>query len=367
MKHTTWNESPTYVRSVNKRDQILEKLLLKFRARQSDELRLFISEVLRIVSRFYPLLNKEFLDPHTVTHMKRIEWEIEQAAKPISNACLSEWLRMKRMTFAFSWAATQKALINAGMPVEPKMLPAGVLAHHVQKKSLVGTPGDRIHLAFERLKRKVIDAVQMARLMEESLDEALVRVGKAFPAARRQKKLPVLTRSLVEAAKPIPEANPVYGPQFIDADEWDAIVDEYRDAYLPKYRDPRYELEEPVSAGEDGEYTLYPWQVEQEMTEDFVASVRAGEVDGARAEGITDFVWIAVLSAGHTCEFCRKRDGMLTSEIEAKLAGEWADDEEDAVVPPAHPNCYCRVAPATDNIPDRPSGNAEDIEDWLSS
>ena len=60
MKHTTWNESPTYVRSVNKRDQILEKLLLKSRARQSDELRLFISEVLRIVTRFYPLLNKGF-------------------------------------------------------------------------------------------------------------------------------------------------------------------------------------------------------------------------------------------------------------------------------------------------------------------
>ena len=366
MKHTTWNESPTYVRSVNKRDQILEKLLLKSRARQTDELRLFISEVLRIVTRFYPLLNKGFLDPHTVSNMKRIEWEIEQAAKPISSACLGEWLRMKRMTYAFSWAATQKALINAGMPVAPKMLPAGALAHHVQKKSLVGTPGDRIHLAFERLKRKVIDAVQLSRTMEDTLDEALIRVGRAFPAARRQKKLPVLTRSLVEAARS-PEANPVYGPLFIDADEWDAIVEEYRKAYLPKYRDPRYELEEPVSAGEDGEYTLYPWQVEQEMTEDFVASVRAGEVDGAKAEGITDFVWIAVLSAGHTCEFCRKRDGMLTSEIEAKLAGEWADDEEDAVVPPAHPNCYCRVAPATDNIPDRPASNAEDMEDWLSS
>lgn len=367
MKHKTWNESPTYVRSVNKRDQILEALLLKSRARQSDELRNFITQVMHLVVRIYPLLNKEFLDPHTVSLMKGLENGIEQAARPISSACLANWLQLKRMTYAFSWAATQKALINAGMPVAPKMLPAGALAHHVQKKSLVGNPGDRIHLAFERLKRKVIDAVQLSRTMNDSLDEALVRVGRAFPPARKQKKLVELTRAIRESAK-VPETNPIYGPQFIDANDWDDIVDDYKKAFVPKWRDPRYELETPVSAGEEGEHTLYPWQVEQEMTEDFVSSVRSGEVDSAKAEGITDFVWIAILDS-HTDDCCRERDGLLTSEIEAKLeSGELGDDDDEgASVPPAHFNCRCRVAPATDDIPDKPASNAQDLEDWLNS
>ena len=298
-----YNELPTYVRTVNKRDQILENLLIKARARQSDELRHFIILVLQHVNRYYPLLNKNYLDPHTVQHMKRLEWEIEQSARVIASDLFHEWIRLRRLTYAFSWAATQKAMLNAGKPSQPEKMPVGRLTHHTQKKTVLGGITDRIHLSLERLKRKVIDAVQMSRTLGEAREEAIVRAGRAFPPAHRQKKLNVLTRAFVEADKKIPE-DPLYGPLFIDADDWDDIVAEYKDEFVPEWRDPRYELETPVSAGEDGDYMLYPWQVEQEMTEDFVSSVRDGEVDSANAQGITDVVWIAVLDS-HTDDCCR--------------------------------------------------------------
>ncbi len=366
MKKKTYNELPSYVRATNKRDQILEKLLIKARARQSDNLRHFISLVLQHVSRYYPLLNKNYLDPHTVSVMKRLEWEIEQSAKVVTNQIQNDWRDLKRRTYAFSWAATQKAMLNAGKAGKPEMMPVGKLAHHTGKKSDLGGVGDRIHLALERLKRKVIDAVQMSRIMEETHEEAMVRAGKAFPAVRVQKRLHELTRALVEANRRPEEGDALYGPLFIDADDWDDIVAEYKDEYVPEWRDPRYSMETPISAGEDGEYMLYPWQVEQEMTEDFVGSVRAGEVDSANAQGITDFVWIAVLDS-HTDDCCRKRDGLTNAEIEANLDGEWKADECQASVPPAHFNCRCRIAPATDDLPEKPADNSQDLEDWLNS
>jgi hypothetical protein len=362
----TYNQLPSYVRAVNKRDQILERILLKARAKQSDELRRFISFTLQHVSRIYPLLNLNNLDPHTVTHMKRLEWEIENSARDIANDIAANWLQLKRRTYAFSWAATQKAMLNAGHNGEPRPLPAGKLAHHTSKKTELGHVADRIHLSFERLKRKVIDAVQMSRVLGESLDEALVRAGKAFPPVNKQRRLNVLTRAMVEANREKSEEDdPIYGPQFIDANDWDDIVSDYKDAYLPKYRDPRYELEAPATTAE-GDVLLYPWQVEQEMTEDFVSSVRSGEVDSANEQGITDFVWIAILDS-HTDDCCRKRDGLTNAEIVEKQKGEWSGDDCQAQVPPAHFNCRCRVAPATDNLPDKPASNAQDFEDWLNS
>ena len=361
----TYNQLPTYVRSVNKRDQVLEKLLLKARARQSDELRRFITLCLQHVARLYPLMNLNFLDPHTVTHVKRLEWEIEQSAKEVQTNVTANWLRLKHRTYAFSWAATQKAMLNAGKPGQPLPLPAGKLQHHRAKRTELGSVPDRVHLSLERLKRKVIDAVQMSRVLGEDLDQALIRAGKAFPPAQKQKKLRVLTRALVEAADDTVPEDPLYGPQFISAEDWDDIVEEYKTAYLPKYRDPRYELDTPATT-EEGDVLLYPWQVEQEMTEDFVSSVRSGEVDSANEQGITDFVWIAILDS-RTDECCRKRDGLTNTEIEDNLKGEWSDDDCQAMVPPAHFNCRCRIAPATDDLPDKPASNSQDIEDWLNS
>ena len=362
----TYTQLPAYVRAINKRDQILERLLLKARAKQSDLLRSFIDQTLRHVSRYYPLLSLHGLDPHTVAHMKRLEWEMEQSARMLTSDLHGIWMLLRRRSYAISWAATQKAMLNAGKMSKPVSLPVGQLAHHTSKRTDFGSISDRIHLSLERLKRKVIDAVQLSRTLGDSLDEALVRAGKAFPPAHRQKRLNVLTRALVEADRRSQEDDPLYGPQFIDAEDWEDIVDDYKKAFVPEWRDPRYTLEEAPITNADGEVLLYPWQVEQEMTEDFVSSVRAGEVASASAQGITDFVWIAVLDS-HTDDCCRKRDGLTNTEITDKLKGEWANDDCQASVPPAHMGCRCRVAPATDDLPEKPDTGAQDLEDWLSS
>ncbi len=111
--------------------------------------------------------------------------------------------------------------------------------------------------------------------------------------------------------------------------------------------------------------TRYTWEVEQEITEDFVKSVRDGTIDSAKEAGIEDFMWIAVLDS-HTDECCKVRDGLSSSEIEKKIADGTIDGEEcDAIVAPAHFNCRCDVAPMTNDLPETEASGLPDFNEWL--
>lgn len=358
-----FTELPGFVRDCNQKDRIQERLLLKARQKTSDQLKRFMNAVQENVSTFYPLLNQDNLDPRTVAHMKRMEYNLEQSAHHIAADIRTAWHVMQSQNWLFAYAATQKAMLNAGHPGKPD--PRGWKPIPTTKTSL-GSTADRVHLSLERLKRKVIDAVQMSRILKDTPAEAVERALAIFPRPKKVKRMQVLTRVLREAYRKDPEedGDPITGPQFIDGQEWQDIVDEYKDAYIPAWRDPRYTLEEQTP--DEGGAVVYPWQVENEMTEDFVDKVRAGENEGANAQGITDFVWVAILDS-HTDDCCVWRDGLTSTEIEEMLDGERADDECRATAAPAHFNCRCRNVPATDELPDKPADNSQDIEEWLAA
>jgi len=117
--------------------------------------------------------------------------------------------------------------------------------------------------------------------------------------------------------------------------------------------------------------TWYVWEFERDLTNEFVKSVRTGQIAAANENGITDFVWIAVIDS-KTDECCQWRDGLLISEIRERL-GDHRDEDEacniegDNLTPPIHFNCRCTLAPAAENIPDKPDTGAKSFDEWLET
>jgi hypothetical protein len=114
---------------------------------------------------------------------------------------------------------------------------------------------------------------------------------------------------------------------------------------------------------------IYGWELEQQLTHDFVKSVRDGQIDAANVNGINEFIWIAIIDQ-RTCELCCEwRSGLTTSEIEKTLADNPELKEHcDVVVPPAHFNCRCGIAPVAIDLEttDIQTTDAKEFDDWLN-
>jgi len=149
---------------------------------------------------------------------------------------------------------------------------------------------------------------------------------------------------------------------FMDEELWNQLLEEYLTDYVPQYREPKMIFD--VEVGGDTE-EWYGWEIEQYVTHDFVDRVRKGQDEAAKQNGITDFMWIAVID-DKTDECCAWRDGLTSAQIEAKLP-QHKDDDCDAIVPPAHFNCRCTVAPMLDTMTDEPTVNVTEFEEWLNS
>lgn len=365
-------DSPKYRAFVNNRDRTLEGFLLKARAKVADDLRQFMAHVETEFLRTYPLLNLEFLDPQTQNKIKALDLAIDRHAYTAALTMSQHWITLRYIVAALTNAGEQQALINV-IGGDPKKISSEELLPIAYEHTELGSITDRSYLWLSRMRRSIIDAVEMARILSESPELALKRVQKVFPNIEYVKRNSPLVR-VKEANVPDRKKSPYILFDFIDADEWDAILDEYKREFVPKWRDPKTgKLPEPVSIGRGGKaigvedgFAIYPWQLEYEMTEDFVSLVSKGQHEGAKKQGITQFVWIAVVD-NRTDDCCLKRDGLTNKEIQSKLKGAWAKDECRAVVPPAHFNCRCRLAPATDSLPEIPESNEAEFEAWLNS
>jgi hypothetical protein len=235
---------------------------------------------------------------------------------------------------------------------------------------------DRIDLYFSRLGRKIQDAMQRAKIMGEDPRE---RVKKAFPPTRSIKSTPALTRrKTAKESDPLlsksltsddPRAEMSVG--ITDDDMWNEILKDYTANVLPedifKRGGEDKTLFYDVTTGETEE--RYTWEVEQEITEDFVRGVREGSNDAAKENGYDDFMWITIQDS-KTDECCSCRDRLSSSQIEEMLdSGKIDADECDAIVPPAHFNCRCSSAPMTtaeqEFDPKELESFYSDVNDWL--
>jgi len=366
-------DSNRYRGFVNKRDSALEKYLLKTRSKIGDNLRNLMALVQIEINRTYPLLNTEFLDPATRMAMRHVDDAIDKHAQIIALEITQNWLTMRYVVSAIAQAAEQQAIIQT-IDGEPQKISSEELKGETFNNLMIGgSVHDRVQYSLNRLRRKIMDAMEMARIMGAPLPEATERILKAFPNLEIVKKPKVLAR--VKEAAGERKGKEFFGSDFfIDDFEWEEILSEYKSEYIPRWRDPRYELDIPVAVGTSEEFATYAWELERDLTSDFVDKVRSGENEAAKKNGITQFVWIAINGPhGKTkelaCDYCNKRDGLTTKEIKAKLKDDWKDDPEwsKKYAIPLHPNCWCRLAPATDALPEMPESNEAEFLDWLNS
>jgi len=211
---------------------------------------------------------------------------------------------------------------------------------------------NRIWLGLMKVRSKIVNAFNLAVVQELTPLEVVQKVKASYPEILQYKRPPRTLKPLREAGynpyEERKEAEEFYDFDFISDGDWDLATQAYKDSELPASRFDQEALYDPEVG-----YQRYSWEVEQEVTEDFVKSVRDGQVDAAKDLGIQDFVWVAILD-DHTCEkCCLPRAGKLSSEIEKMLASKELDaDECDAITPPAHMNCRCDVAPvaSTDEV-----------------
>lgn len=272
-------------------------------------------------------------------------------------------VQMRMRVYMLTLATENEAIARAYGKHQHLNIDRAQIMKHMQDNSQLKAPVTRMAiLSFSRVKRKMIDICHRSITIEQKdLKQLTTDLLKCLPRKRTVgSRKAMASPKITEAYKTKPRAS--ISSTDMTPEEWSGIVRDYEEEYFPVSRDPKNVFDSYISkTGEDKD--IYAWEIEQGVTQDFVYQVRLGQVDAANKNGITDFVWIAIVD-NKTDDCCMWRDGMLVSEIEKELSRH--DDECDSVVPPAHFNCRCRLAPASDDMPEKSTEDVlGDFESWL--
>lgn len=218
---------------------------------------------------------------------------------------------------------------------------------------------NQVWLSLMKLRYRICNAYGLALIQELSPSEIIEKVQGSFPKIKDYKRPPRELKPLREAdTKPKKE---IFDTGFFSDSDWDLAIDAYKDTELPPSRfDYGAEFDEETGV------RRYSWEMEQDVTDDFVNQVRQGQVAAANDLGIKDFVWVAIID-DRTDDCCLERNGHTTKEIEHMLdQGRLDADRCDATVPPAHPNCRCQLAPVGE-VSEVEGPDWKDFNDWLES
>jgi hypothetical protein len=322
-----------------------------------------MAEVIHTVSTYYHYMGDDI--GYTSVRMARnLDHALEQKLNGFINPLFHAWTRLRKNAYILANAGAQQAIHNCGLGKGLKRIDRTDILNAAHGETEFGSVQSRIVLNLHRIRRDVMDAVQLSKVLKSDWASAEKRILRVFPMPENRVKLRVLPRSYKEADKMGKDSFNFN----VDDEDWDSILDDYMIKYVPKWRitstvqpDPARSshvagIAEPEE-GEEGN-VIYGWQLERDITNDFVQSVRDGENDGATASGVTDFVWVAVLD-DRTDECCEERDGLTTSQIEEQI-----HDDYDAY-PPIHPNCRCRLVPAADGLEEIANYTSEEFQNWL--
>lgn len=346
-------DSPRYSKFIGDRDRALEQMNINAQTDLSRLTHAVLSQIENLAASAALKAHASHLTHHLTLQFETGTREIFTQAFPLFVRRIQ---RLRRAAFVLSYAGEQEAIGRATkrrIPVSRGKFNTRLQAA-MAKPTLLGPLDKRIWLALMNLRRRIVQAFELALTQELPAAEIVDKVKAAFPPRQVYKRPP---KALVKAREayrdPDEENRDWFDFDFIEDGDWDLAVSAYKDTELPPDRFDRAPGYDP-----DTGTMRYQWEMEQESTEDFVSAVRGGQVDGAEDLGVKEFVWIAVID-NHTCDdCCLPRNGKTTSEIEAM------QDDCDATVPPAHFNCRCNIGPvaSTDEVqgPDWSSFN-----DWL--
>lgn len=355
MRAGTLLDSPKYKKFVQDRDKALEQIHLNAQ-----------TDISRILFDLLEQLKKEIayialcVTPYNGIEIAKMFDKVSQflfhSYIPKFTARIQS---MRKATYTLTYLAEQEAIGQAtqkkkhSSPAEFKKKIAGA----VSAQTLTGQDLDkRVWASLMGLHSKIMKRFRNGIAQGMKPGEILGEVELAFPKITTYKRPPRELKPFREADQ-TPKDKAEFNFDFADQSDWDDAVSAYKQTELPRNR---------FDKGDDPNYSQYDWELEQDLTDDFVNQVRSGQTDAANDLGIEEFVWVAILD-NKTDECCEQRNGLITSEIEKMLAsGDLDPDECDATSPPAHPNCRCNLAPvsSTDEVegPDWKSFN-----EWLDS
>lgn len=357
----TANKNPRYRKFIADRNSALEVLLQKKLIQLDGILTNTKASMLDLAAS---VLRVRKPSPQETMDQAHFPMRMQNIADAAALDSLKVALSLRRIAYIVSYAGEIEALARLkGQPLKAK-------ADHSRLAHIQGLESPsgggikfRLRLYYQALARKAVQAFELGLVSEESDQDILTRVANAFPKqktlVRPKKKLQKPKR---EAAPPRRRMEDSLVVGFIDDDAWDEAVQTYLQNEIQIGRSPEDTVK--VQVGKD-KIERYVWEVEKEVTQDFVELVRRGQIDGARENGIQDFVWISVID-DKTDECCAWRDGLTTSEISRQLKGKYSGDECRTEVPPAHFNCRCDLAPVTEALPETEKEDLGDFETWFT-
>ena len=360
------DQVPRYKNFMNDLAKVQEQILWNT---QTDVSRLASEAFERIraicAHRYSIIPSDDFFGSQASRHLSALDAQLEAVLKELGVHILARLFRMRKASYVLAQAGEFEALARTLKP-KGEQAPELRISHseitkQITQDTITGHRLDhRITIALSRLRRKIMDAVELSRINEDDTKAMLDRVEYCFPDKIAYKKPHRVIKPFKESdAK---KGSPV-SVNLLDPSEWEDVVSQFKDTELPETRFDN----EPVNVGEGGERQMYSWEIEQEITNDFVRAVRDGEKSAAKdladKYGVKDFVWVAVLD-NRTDECCEWRHGLSTREIRDALGDEHSDDECQAETPPAHFNCRCRLAAIAD-LPERVEDEVADVNQWL--
>lgn len=362
-----WDKNPTYRKWVKLRDRGLEDLHTRAQLEAADVMRGMITHVLLTAkAQFHGMKMGSPLTMDWFEHGIK-NYFLSQSTKFYD---IATKLRQRAYTLANASESEILAQLKAKPTVTAHVSKARLMEVKHRSAFSGGQLQQRITMYLDRLRRKVASYAQQAALTAKDETDFARDVYQSLPKARvvnlpRRILKPQLMESEYTIGKGKNKADVAI--DMIDQDAWDDMLDAYKTEYELKTRAPEFVIGAPEVTGQK---VWYAWEFERDMTNEFVQAVRDGQIDAANDNGITDFVWIAVID-DRTDECCTWRDGLLVSEIETQL-GDHEDEDDacdvgDGLNPPIHFNCRCTLAPATDNMPEVPDDGKKEFDEWLDS
>lgn len=346
------NESPKYRKFITDRDKALEKILTNSHRRINDFTTLALREIEGEVS--------VLCIRHGATEFPQTKVLVEQLDARLKNVFYYLGVLISRELTNLMRRANVLAQVGEAEAIARTV---GNATYNVNPGTSKVPNQNRIQYLLNSTRYKILKAFEQGLVIDESSNDVFNRVIKAFPPCERYSKPPRVLKKIKEAerSKRIDAAN-----GFVTDEQWQDVVHDYLNEYVPQYsvRSPDRVMDIKQPSGEYEE--RYGWEIEKETNHAFIDQVRSGQNETANQNGYTDMVWISILD-DKTDDCCEWRNGLTSSEIEAKLEGEHADDECDAIVPPAHFNCRCSLAPYTEDIGEPEKVDFSDFDEWLKN
>lgn len=359
-KLNPWTENPSYVKWVKSRDKALEDLHTRAQVESSDIMRKLLTDVLLMAKAYYTQLKSG--------HPQSID-QFESHVKNIFSAGVSQLYGIIIMLKIRSYVLSKSSETEIIAQLTDEQVVSKIRSEEIyqiagQDSTAGGEMIQRMTLYMDKLRRRIVSMAQGSAINAGDEMDFLQDILAAFPKDRVVKRPKRILKPLLRESDKKPKFD--IAIDNIDENTWNDMLRTYMDEYVPKWRAPPAVVDLPIvdpTIQADGTEVWYAWEFERDMTNEFVQSVRDGQIAAANENGITDFVVISIID-DRTCEHCCGDfgcvdfDGLLVSEIEKMTGGEQS-------APPYHFNCRCTLAPATDNIPKKPDNGGNEFDDWL--